>query len=165
MAQKNLSKKHQFGIDVTNTLTFLKKNTQSTLFNYRYTFENKRISLRSGLNLDLSEGESEGKFYTLRLGFQRNHIEQKWNHYFGADLNCTYFKNNANPVTTITYGISPLFGVEYFFNEHLSLSTEGAVNFNYYTSTNEYTFDLNKTTDYFRIYLGYVGMMIIHYHF
>lgn len=157
-------KKHEVGIDIANALTFIKRNSQSYLLNYRYNF-NRKMSARLGLNLDLSNGESDGYYPDVKLGVQRNRRSKSWVLYYGLDLSYSYFKSNA--VTTITsrVGASPFLGVQYFFNKRISISTEGSLNYYHYFVTNTNTFDPVKHRDYFRIVIGSVGMVLISYHF
>lgn len=157
-------KKHEAGIDIANALTFIKRNTQSYLLNYRYNINNK-TGLRAGLNLDISNGESEGTYPDIKLGIQKNKRGNSWNLYYGLDFSYSYFKSNAVPTITSRWGASPLIGVQYFFNERISISTEASLNYYHYFVTNTNTFDPIKHRDYYRIVIGSVGMVLISYHF
>jgi len=106
-------RKHELGIDIANALTFIKRNTQSYLLNYRYNI-NKKTGLRFGLNFDISNGESEGTYPDVKVGFQRNRRSKSWVLYYGMDLSYSYFKSNAVPTNTTRVGASPLIGVQYF---------------------------------------------------
>jgi hypothetical protein len=155
---------HELGIDVANALTFIKKNTQSYLLNYRYLL-NQKISLRAGLNLDLSNEESGGKYPDLKCGILINNRREKWNLYYGADFSWSYFKSNAIPIVTTRVGASPLLGVQYFAGRRISISTEASMNYYHFTVTNHNTFDPEKEKSYYRIFIGSVGMVLISYHF
>ncbi|HMI79020.1 MAG TPA: hypothetical protein VK484_09500 [Ferruginibacter sp.] len=157
-------KKHEAGIDIANALTFIKRNTQSYLLNYRYNV-NRKTALRVGLNLDISNGESDGKYPDIKLGIQKNKRTKSWVLYYGLDFSYSYFKSNAVPTITSRWGASPLFGVQYFFNERISLSTEASLNYYHYFITNTNTFDPVKHRNYYRIVIGSVGMAVISYHF
>lgn len=160
-----LESKHQLGIDITNTLTFLKKNNQSYLLNYKYYFNKYRFAVRAGLNLELSTGESEGYYPDIRIGIQKNKFDENWNKYFGVDLSYSYFKSNTVDITTQRFGITPLIGVEHYFNKRISFSTEAAINFNYFLINYLNTFEPIKTKSYSNVNIGYIGMFVISYHF
>jgi hypothetical protein len=157
-------KKHEAGIDIANALTFIKRNTQSYLLNYRYHL-NEKTALRAGLNLDISNGESEGTYPDIRVGVQKNKRSKSWVLYYGADLSYSYFKSNAVPNTTSRWGLSPLLGVQYFLNQRISLSTEASLNYYHFFVTNTNSFDPLKHRNYYRIVIGSVGMAVISYHF
>lgn len=158
-------RKHELGIDIANALTFIKRNTQSYLLNYRYNF-NPKIAFRAGMNLDISNGESEGIYPETRLGVQKN-IRNKsaWVLYYGLDASFAYYKSNAVPNKTTRVGASTLIGVQYFFNERISISTEASLNYYHYFITNTNTFDPIKHRDYYRLVIGSIGMVLISYHF
>ncbi len=160
-----LDRRHQLGIDITNTLTFLKKNNQSYLLNYHYYFSKYKYALRAGLNLDISTGESEGYYPDFKIGIQKNKFDQKWNAYYGVDASFSYFKSNAVAVTTKRYGLAPIVGVEHFFSKRISFSTEAAINFNCFVINSLDTFDPIKQRTYSKINIGYIGMFVISYHF
>jgi hypothetical protein len=164
-AQSLIMKRHQLGIDITNTLTFLKQNNQSYLVNYRYNIKGGKYALRTSLNLDLSKGESEGFYTDLKIGWQRNHLEKNWLSYFGVDASFSYYKSNASPITSMVFGLTPFLGAEYYFNHRISASTEAGLNFQYFYSHNDFTYDAQKSSQYTRVYIGYIGMIIVHYHF
>jgi hypothetical protein len=163
-ATETTFKKHEAGIDIANALTFIKRNTQSYLLNYRYHL-NEKTALRAGLNLDISNGESEGTYPDIRVGIQKNKRSKSWVLYYGADLSYSYFKSNAVPNTTSRWGLSPLLGVQYFFNQRISLSTEASLNYYHFFVTNTNSFDPLKHRNYYRIVIGSVGMAVISYHF
>jgi hypothetical protein len=162
--KENTIKKHELGIDIANALTFIKRNTQSYLLNYRYNV-NAKTGLRAGLNLDISNGDSEGKYPDIKLGIQKNKRNKSWVLYYGLDFSYSYFKSNAVPNTTSRLGAAPLTGVQYFFNDHISIATEASLNYYHYFVTNTNTFDPVKHRDYYRIVIGSVGMALISYHF
>ena len=159
------NKKHELGIDITNTLTFLKKNSQSYLLNYRQFISNYKYAIRAGLNFDVSTGLSEGYYPDVRLGIQKNKYDKKWNMYYGIDASVAYYKSNAVPTTTTRLGLTPLVGVQYYFNNRVSFSTEAAMIFEHYITHTKNSFDPNNNTRYTRIHVGYIGMFLISYHF
>ena len=157
-------RKHEVGIDIANALTFIKRNTQSYLLNYRYNI-NKKTALRAGLNFDISNGESEGTYPDIKLGVQRSRRSKNWVLYYGMDLSYSYFKSNAVTTNTTRWGASPLLGVQYFFNSRISISTEASLNYYHFFVTNKDSFDPVKHRDYYRIVIGSVGMVLISYSF
>jgi hypothetical protein len=158
-------RRHELGTDITNTLTFLKKNYQSYLLNYRYFFKQNKFAVRAGLNLDISDGNSEGIYPAIKLGLQKNNFDNKWNTYYGADLSFSYYKSNATPTTTTQYGITPMVGVQFFANKRISVSTEAGMNFNHFRIKSKNSFDPIDNTSYNRVNIAYVGMFLISYHF
>ena len=157
--------RHELGIDITNTITFLKKNYQSYLLNYRYFFKQDKLAIRAGLNLDVSDGQSEGIYPAVKLGIQKNKFDKKWNTYYGADLSFLYYKSNAVPTTTTRYGITPLVGVQFFAGKRISVSTEAGINFHRFYIRSKNSFDPVDNTSYTRVNIGYVGMFLVSYHF
>jgi len=158
-------RRHELGIDITNTLTFLKRNSQSYLLNYRYFFLQNKYALRAGLNLDISNGQSEGYYPDIKLGIQKNKFDNKWMTYYGMDASFSYFKSNSTPISTKRFGVSPLVGIGYFFSKRLSFSTEAAININKYFISSKNSFDPLNKTSYARVNIGYVGMFVVGYHF
>lgn len=156
--------RHELGIDVANALTFIKRNTQSYLLNYRWHFSDK-FSLRTGLNLDVGDGNSEGIYPDIKLGIQGNKRENHWNLYYGTDFTFSYYKSNAVSTRNTRFGVSPLVGVQYYFNKRISFSTEGSLNFNFYRVRTPDSFDPAANYNYYRIYIGSVGMVLVSYHF
>ncbi len=153
------------GIDITNTLTFLKKNSNSYLLNYRRFISKGRYALRAGMNLDISSGQSDGYYPDIKLGIQKNRYDKKWNTYFGIDASYSLYKSNAVPTTTNRYGLTPFVGVQYYFNNRLSFSTEAAMIFERFYIRTKNSFDPNDHTSYTRIHVGYVGLFLVSYHF
>lgn len=156
--------KNEIGIDVANAMTFIKRNQQSYLLNYRRNF-NEKMAFRAGLNLDLGSGNSEGIYPDIKAGIQRNRREGHWNLYYGIDGTFSYFKSNASPAKLTRFGISPILGVQYFIHKRISISTEASLNFNYYKPRNPESFDPEANKNYYRIFIGSVGMVLISYHF
>lgn len=157
-------RKHELGIDIANVLTFLKRNNQSYLINYRYRI-NENIRIRAGVNLDIGTGNSEGIYPDVRFGFQKDKKEGHWILYMGSDVSYSFFKSNALSGNVSRYGLSPLVGVQYFFNNKISISTEATLNGYLYHNRQKNTFvgDANSTS--FRVSIGSIGMMVINYHF
>lgn len=155
--------KHEIGIDITNTLSFLKKNSQSYLLNYRYHFS-KKSALRAGLNLDISNDDASGIYPSVKLGYQRNQYLEKWNFYYGADLTYSYYKSTAIAVVTQRYGIGPLIGVQYHLSKRISLSTEASINYYQFTVRDKNSFDPEDNRNYWQLSIGSVGMFVISFH-
>ena len=163
-AQYESDLRNELGIDVANALTFIKRNTQSYLLNYRLHF-NEKLSLRTGLNLDIGNGNSEGIYPDIKIGIQKNNRENHWNIYYGTDLTFSYYKSNAVTTRNTRYGVNPLVGVQYFFNKRVSFSTEGSLNFNFYRVRTPDSFDPGANYNYYRIFIGSIGMVLVSYHF
>lgn len=159
------NKKHELGIDITNTLTFLKKNSQSYLLNYRQYFSKAKYAVRIGMNLDLSTGQSDGYYPDVKLGIQQNKFDNKWNTYFGMDASYALYKSNAVPTTTTKYALTPFVGAQYYASSRVSFSTEAAINFERYYIRTKNSFDPNNNTSYTRIHIGYIGLFLVSYHF
>jgi hypothetical protein len=157
-------KKFSAGIDVVNTLTFLKKNSESYLLNYRYEVS-KNKSLRLGVNLEISDGESSGYYPDFKFGIQQNNKSDNWNLYYGIDASYSYFKSTSNPTSNTRLGGSAFLGVEYYFNKHISIITEESLNYYHYNQYNPESFEIEKRKTYYRLVLGSVGMVVIMYHF
>lgn len=157
-------RKHEFGIDITNTLSFLKKNTQSYLLNYRYSIS-RNVAFRAAANFDVSNNVAEGYYPDFKVGIQKSFIDEKWKPYCGIDVSYSYFKSNATSIVTQRAGISPVIGVQYFFTKRISASTEASLNFYKFRTTNKNSFDPDKTTSYNRVYIGSIGMFLVSYHF
>lgn len=159
------NKRHEVGIDITNTLTFLKKNYQSYLLNYRYYCRQRKYALRAGLNFDISNGNSEGIYPDLKLGLQKNNYDQHWNTYYGLDASYSFYKSNATPISTTRIGITPFGGVQYYLRSRVSFSSEIGVNFHQFFVRSRNAFDPTTNTNYGRINIAYVGMFMVSYHF
>jgi len=166
VAQNANHYKNSLGVDVANILTFLSKKRESCLINYKHHCT-EYYALRSGLNLDWSTAMDGYKSIGIRLGYERNTqmVAQHWKLHYGADALVSYLKRNYMPNTYFRCGISPLIGFSFFPVTQFSLSTEAGINF-FYTDycnpqsnvpqDNENTLDVN---------IGYVGMLIVGYHF
>jgi hypothetical protein len=157
-------KKHEIGVDAANILTFIKKNNQSYLVNYKYLIK-ERIKFRAGLNLDISDGKSESINPDLRIGIQKQNENGKWSLFYGLDASFRYFKNNSLDAYQYRYGLAPLFGVQYFIHDKISISTEGTLNFYYFNLRDKNSFDADANSDYFSLSIGSIGMIFIYYHF
>jgi hypothetical protein len=160
-----LNKQHEIGIDITNTLTFLKKNYQSYLLNYRYYYHECKYALRVGVNFDISNGNSEGIYPDMKFGIQRNKFDQHWNTYFGLDASYSYYKSNATPVSTTRIGLTPFGGVQRYLKSRVSFSSEIGINFHQFFVRSRNAFDPSTNTNYGRINIAYVGMFMASYHF
>jgi hypothetical protein len=156
--------KNEIGIDVANIITFLKKNPQSYLINYKYYFTPKS-AFRGALDLDWSSLISLGKYLDTRLGFEFNKQNDNWRLFYGTDFSFSFSKNNLQTIKTYKLGLEPLIGVKYFINKHFSISTEAKLNFYNYFYRDPFSFDTNSNSQNYRIVLGSVGMVILNYYF
>ncbi|MCW3462562.1 hypothetical protein [Chitinophaga nivalis] len=155
---------HELGIDVANILTFLKKNQQSYMANYKWHYRQNR-AVRVGLNLELSNQQSEGVYPDVRVGHQWGYITDNWMLYGGADASVAYNAPQFLKNTLWRYGLSPVVGVQYYFNKHISLSTEISLNCYYYIPREPDSFDPAANKPFYRVKIGSVGMLMINYHF
>ncbi|MFB6455842.1 hypothetical protein ACE38W_11280 [Chitinophaga sp. Hz27] len=155
---------HEIGIDIANVLTFLKKNQQSYMINYKWYYHPKR-AVRAGINLELSNERAEGLYPDVRIGHQWGHVIDNFLLYGGADVSIAYNYSNTTTISTWRYGLSPVVGLQYYFTKHISLSTEISLNSYYYKPNDPKSFDPEANDPYYRIKIGSVGMMMISYHF
>lgn len=155
--------KNEVGIDVANILTFLRKNTQSYLFNYKRHI-NARQALRFGLNLDLANEKLKGYYSDVRLGYEYKVNRLKWQYFTGADISGAYAKSNLQPNRNYRWGLSPLLGVKYHFSPRFSASSEAKLNFFYSFYRDPGSFDAAANSEDFQINIGSVGMVQINYH-
>jgi hypothetical protein len=166
MAQGSASYKHEIGIDVANALTFLSKKKESYLINYKWHFD-KKNALRSGLDIDWSNGSDGYKILNLRIGYERKFpvALNRWQLYYGADGKFSYWSRNFMPNYYTRWGLSPLIGVSYYFSPCVSVSTEAGINFHYTNYRNPESRISEDNENVFEINVGYVGMMAVSYHF
>jgi len=156
--------RNELGIDIANILTFLKKNTQSYLVNYKHYF-NAKNAIRSGLNLDLSSIKENGYFINTRIGYEFGKQNEKWRLFYGSDLSFFYSKSNLQPNKNYSLGLEPLIGVKYYISKHFSISSEIKMNFYYYFYRNPNSFDPTANAEENQIFIGSVGMILLNYHF
>ncbi|RBL93355.1 PorT family protein [Chitinophaga flava] len=155
---------HEIAIDVANILTFLKKNANSYTANYRWHYHPKR-ALRASLNLEVSDNPVMGWAPELRVGHQWGGTIDNWTLYGGSDVSLAYFHANSLKSHIWRYGVSPVVGVRYFFNKHVSLSTEISLNCMFHKVTEEGSFDPDAGKSFYEIRFGSVGAFMISYHF
>lgn len=156
--------RNDLGIDFANVMTFLKRNTQSYLINYRYRFSDN-MALRFGLNLDVSNQKDKGRYTDAMVGVERRKCKESWSFYYGLDFSYSYWKSNAQVSNISRYGISPLIGVRYYFSRNFSLSTEAKLNYFYDFYSKPDSFDPNYQRETYQLNIGSVGMVIFAYHF
>ncbi|RAJ85342.1 hypothetical protein CLV59_10243 [Chitinophaga dinghuensis] len=155
---------HELGIDIANILTFLKKNQQSYMINYKWHYRHNKAA-RVGINLELSNEKSEGLYPDVRLGHQWGHVIDDWLLYGGADASVAYSKSNTTGISVWRFGVSPVVGLQYYFGRHISLATEISLNSYYYKPNDPKSFDPDANNPYYRVKIGSVGMLMISYHF
>lgn len=156
--------KNEIGIDIANVLTFLERDEQSYLINYKRHFRNN-TALRLGFNFDVSTDNSKGKYFDGKLGYEAYLVKNKWQLIGGFDGSFSYKKGNFQSNYINIIGLSPLVGVRYNFSKHFSIATECKLNILYYMYRNPESFDANANRNEFDINIGSVGMLIISYHF
>jgi hypothetical protein len=158
--------RHEIGIDISNVLTFLSKKNESCMLNYKWHF-NEKNALRSGLDVDWSNGQEGYRIIGLRLGYERNLpvIANHWQLHYGVDGKFTYWSRNFMPNLYTRYGISPLIGITYFYSPHISISTDVGLNFLYTDYCNPENNIPEDNENVFEINVGYVGLLVVSYHF
>ena len=156
--------RNDLGIDFANVMTFLKRNTQSYLINYRYRFSDN-AAFRFGLNLDVSNKKDKGHYTDAMVGIECRKGKESWSFYYGLDLSYSYWSSNTQTSNISRYGISPLIGVRYYFSRHFSLSTEAKLNYFYDYYSKPGSFDPNFQRESYQLNIGSVGMVIFAYHF
>ena len=156
--------KNELGIDIANILTFLKRNPQSYLINYKHYFNSKN-ALRGGLNLDVSSVKEDGLYACMRIGYEFGKQNEKWRLFYGSDVSFLYSKYNLQPNNFYRLGLEPLIGAKYYISKHFSISSEIKLNFYYNVYRNPDSFDPKANTEGSQIAVGSVGMMLVNYHF
>ncbi|NSL89269.1 hypothetical protein ECE50_020680 [Chitinophaga sp. Mgbs1] len=155
---------HELGIDVANILTFLKRNADSYLLNYRWHYRPNR-AVRAAFNMALSDKSSMGLYPEGRLGHQWGAAIDNWRLYGGGDLYAAFGHHNNLSGSYWKLGIGPVVGVQYFFNKHISLSTEVTLNAFYSLPDDPKSFDPDADKTFYEFRFGSVGMFHINYHF
>jgi hypothetical protein len=156
--------KNEIGIDVANILTFLERNTQSYLINYKRHFQNN-TALRLGFNFDISSDNDKGNYFDGKLGYEAYLIKNKWQVIGGFDGSYSYDKANYQSNYINVIGFSPLIGVKYHLSKHFSIATECKLNFLYNMYSDPESFDPEANREEWDINIGAVGMLIVSYHF
>jgi hypothetical protein len=133
-------KRHgEYMVNVTPLIAQLVPFNASTLssknwFDYQYRRLKNGKGFRYGLGLNVTGGDNDpDQFIYLRIGYQRKrqltkhfHISRSW------DLNALAENNQfrgggGNRANFSGLGISYSLGIEYSFNQRISLSTEGTL--------------------------------------
>ncbi|MDR3366528.1 MAG: hypothetical protein LBO71_06145 [Prevotellaceae bacterium] len=156
--------KNEIGVDFSNFISVLHTSDQSHLLNYKRHFTGSG-AFRAGFSADIFSKEENGRFVSLRLGYERKRAIASWALFYGADASYRFTQSNRGGYLTHCYGMEPLLGVRYNFSKHFSISTEAKLNFHYFTYYDLQTFAAKSFSDEFRIYIGSVGMIIVSYHF
>lgn len=153
--------KNVIGIDATGVLRQVFNFSTSSYYPYNpYIITYKRIlksnAIRSGIggNISNSNGtandsiknKQKNYIFNLALGFEHYaYLSKRWNLFLGIDAIMNYRYNNyensytmttkrMQTSTTIGYGISPVFGVQFKINSRISLSTETSYDITYSTT-------------------------------
>jgi len=158
--------RNEVGIDVANILTFLSRKSESYLLNYKWHITNNHV-FRFGLNLDCGTASDDRVNVENRLGYEYNYpmVDKHWQLYVGSDLSFYCSASNFQPNKTTRYGLTPLIGVNYYFSNNFSLSTEVGLNLFYSQYRNSRSFDPVDNSDAFNANIGSVGMLVLAYHF
>jgi hypothetical protein len=145
-------------------MTFLKRDPQSYLINYKY-YLTPKSALRGGLNLDVSSVREDGNYVNSRVGYERGIQSERWRLFYGADVSFSYSKNNLQTNKTYRVGVEPLVGAKYYFSKHFSISSEIKLNYFYYIYRDPGSFDPEANTEENQLSVGSVGMVVLNYHF
>jgi len=156
--------RNELGIDLANVMTFLKRDPQSYLINYKY-YLTPKSALRGGLNLDVSSVREDGNYVNSRVGSERGIQSERWRLFYGADVSFSYSKNNLQTNKTYRAGVEPLVGAKYYISKHFSISSEIKLNYFYYIYRDPGSFDPEANTEENQLSVGSVGMVVLNYHF
>jgi hypothetical protein len=156
--------KNELGIDLANVMTFLKRDPQSYLINYKY-YLTPKSALRGGLNLDVSSVREDGNYVNSRVGYERGIQSERWRLFYGVDASFSYSKNNLQSNKTYRVGVEPLVGASYYISKHFSISSEIKLNYFYYIYRDPGSFDPEANTEENQLSVGSVGMILLNYHF
>ncbi len=157
--------RNEISIDVANILTFLSKDKQSYLLNYRLKCGDQ-YRLRSGVDFEQSTLSDKGLYLDAYLGVDKIiYRDHRFSAYFGTDASISLDRPNFQPNRNTRYGISPLIGACFFLTRHLSISTEPHLNFFYDRIRNPDSFDNSANIDAYEINIGTVGLLLIGFHF
>jgi len=158
--------KNEIGIDLASVLTFLSRKSESYSFGYKSHITEWDV-LRLGLNIDCGTAKDDMINIGSRLGYEYDYpiMDRHWGLYIGSDLSFYYSANNFQLNKTTRYGLTPLIGVNYFFTNCFSLSTEVGLNLFYSQYRNPDSFDPVDNSSAFNTNIGSVGMIVLTYHF
>jgi hypothetical protein len=156
--------KNEIGVDFANILTFLNRNSQSYLLNYK-RYINSKLGLRLGLNLNISSFKVDGNTFDTRLGLEYGKQLDKFRIFYGSDISYQFNKTNFQQKYFFRIGAEPFVGGKYYFNKYFSISTEAKLNFHYYHYTDPTSFDKDANGGNTVIFIGSIGMILLNYHF
>lgn len=113
----------------------------------RYDRESKALSYKIRVGYEFHEDFKKTQlFFGLDVFIRSDEIKNK-SEYFDTDTLVRTYKNTN---TYISYGISPMIGIKYHFNDMLSLSIETTFNFYLYESI--YNYESTYTDPYYNTY-------------
>ncbi len=156
--------KNEIGVDVANILTFLNRNSQSYLLNYK-RYINSKLGLRLGLNLNISSFKVDGNNFDTRLGIEYGKQLEKFRIFCGSDISYQLNKTNFQQKYFYRIGAEPLVGGKFYVNKYFSISTEAKLNFYYIHYTDPTSFDKDANGGNTIIFIGSIGMILLNYHF
>ena len=117
------------------------------------------LSNYNNKNNDTLKSNSNNNTLNIGLGYERyGFISKRWTYFYGADAigsyshvksheYYSYRSNYDNNSTTFKYGISPLFGLMFRFNNRISISTETCYDLTYSQSKTD-SYSSSSTTPY-----------------
>lgn len=159
-------------------------------FGYRYHFVKSAIRSRMffGMNNksekynETNVTESKTLNMGVALGYEFHVNKGKSQLFYGADLNYTIKKNNNKTENSlnnnsteytsenIAYGVSPLFGIRYFFTPTISFSTELRFNIESFSVNSSTKYSLSSTENTtsesgMKTFFGPKGFISFNFHF
>lgn len=161
---QELNFKRTISIDGTYLFSFLKtEEARITPFNIRYKYNDIRI--RGGFNLKQSTANNKGIDFDGKLGieFPKKYTD-KWEYYYGVDLNGTYISYNDQENITKIASVIPFFGFEIFFTKEFSLAYEPKMIYSYIMYNNNNSF-LNENPSENELRLTGLSQFFINFHF
>ena len=136
-AQPEREYKKKVSVDGTYLLSFFKTaEARITPFNLKLSL-NDKYNFRTGFNINTSNSSNRGFEGDLKIGIDISHpYSEKWNYYYGTDVNCAYFNYNDRDNSIIILSFMPFLGFEVFLSKEFSLSYEPKLIFNHYKYSN-----------------------------
>lgn len=158
--------KHQVGIGLNN---FIKSafTADKNAYNieYRYSLLPK-LSLRSGFSYDANSGEDGFKQGGFKIGIDKNFKRYKsLSVYYGIDVMYKYTNFSSLSKNQHDFGAALIFGMQYNFSKHFSLSTEPILYFRRSIVIDNATFSKDNITKWNEYGLGKIGYIQLNFHF
>ena len=158
--------KNQVGIGISkfiNSAFSSDKNAYNVEFRHRAT---EKIAYRAGMNYEKDSSESGYITGGMKIGIDRTFRQyDHWNFYYGVDLfgNYSNYKNTNKDI--YSYGVAPLFGIQYVISKNFSVSIEPGIYFKIVKVIDHATFNPDNTTSWTESGLGKLGYIQLNFHF